>query len=175
MKRSSRGYGLAEQRTRRAAPSDWTNDSQEDGEGHSESSERIEIRNGYPVRFKCMDAAITQSLDANLLQVSYDYELSIARNSASSFKKNMRAFEWSVLWNVVDEIGLGKCDFSQQTLALATGGSNDGIRRRGRRRRRTQQLSDVASLDTEPSYILSMASDAEDVMDVDTGKKEKVS
>mmetsp|Transcript_30901 Transcript_30901/g.51063 ORF Transcript_30901/g.51063 Transcript_30901/m.51063 type:complete len:552 (-) Transcript_30901:194-1849(-) len=197
MKRSSRGYGLLlplegeaeDERSRRTALSDWTNDSQDpnDPSTNGKSGDRIEIRNGYPVGFKCLDAAAaslttttTTTTDNNdyvvtSLQVPFDYELTMARNSASTFPENMRAFEWSVLWNVVEAIGLSKCDFTKQQTALvrkvdaATAvDENDNHRSRRRQRRRAQQQSDVVGLDSPPSYILSMTSDAEDEIDTKT-------
>jgi hypothetical protein len=168
MKRSSRGYGLLQaasnkNQQRKAAISDWTNDSQ-DGGDNNESSERIEIRNGYPVRFKCLDVAPEASVDANLLTVYFDYELTMPRDSASTFTENMQALEWSVLWNIVDTIGLGKCDFEKQTLAMS---SQQGP---SRRKVRTRRLTQDDGLDSSPSYILSMTSDPEDEIDTDSGK-----
>ena len=150
----------------------FSNDS---NDGTSKTEERIEIRDGYPVKYKCMNT-LQEDVDIHLLPITFDYEMTLEKNG--KIQDNIQALEWSVLWNVVKEIGLHRCDFSQQTVAMSrisrTSSSSihdGGGVRRGRRRRRTQAvLTPDEDGEEQRSYVLSLTSDAEDEIDIDTGR-----
>jgi hypothetical protein len=82
--------------------------------------DRIEIRNGYPVRYKCLDIRLNlgegEQVVANLMIVKFNYEVVMLKDS--DFGANMRALEWSILWILVQILGLNRCDLTKQRDAL---------------------------------------------------------
>ena len=133
-------------------------------DGSAYNKDRIEVRNGYPIRYKCLDAVEGQ-VDADWMQVFFKYEMVVSKDSGMA--ENLRALEWSILWSIVQEIGLNRCDFSKQSAVFENSMAkvaNQG----GNRLRRLQ--TDVQSAGAPPSFILSLTSDGEDTMDRDAGK-----
>ncbi|KAI2500576.1 hypothetical protein MHU86_13867 [Fragilaria crotonensis] len=153
----------AEEKRRRAFSGGVSREGDDSSDGSAYNMDRIEVRDGYPVRYKCLDA-IQEQVDADFLQVSFKYEMVVPKDS--SVASNLRALEWSILWNIVKDIGLNRCDFTKQSLvfdrtvaAVAQRGGN-GLRR---------MQTDADGADAAPSYILSLTSDGEDTVDRDIG------
>jgi hypothetical protein len=154
---------MAEKR-RRAFSGAASEEGYDSSDGSAYNKDRIEVRNGYPVRYKCLNA-IQEQVDADLMQISFKYEMVVPQDS--SVATNLRALEWSILWNIVQEIGLNRCDFTKQstafekTMAIVAQRGGNGLRK---------MQTDVEGADMPPSYILSLTSDREDAMDRDIGK-----
>jgi hypothetical protein len=148
---------------------------------------RIEIRNGYPVRYKCLDYAATTSLDhrgrnynhsdaatagvvvANVMVVSFKYEVTLSSSQNTDFTSSMLELEWSILWNVVQELGLNRCDFTKQTQAwehltssLIQQDGNVGTKL-------STSTINLNTFNTTSSYVLSLSSDDQDAIDMEAG------
>jgi hypothetical protein len=146
--------------------------SEDSSDGNWYDKDRIEIRHGYPVRYKCLNSLHRIGIhnqenvvDAHLMQLDFEYEMVITSGSSESATENARAIEWSILWNIVQGIGLHRCDFEKQKDALAYLIANkDG---KGQRFRRSQEFSPTNS---SSSYILSLATGDNGDSDLNRGK-----
>jgi hypothetical protein len=146
---------------------------EDSSDGNWYDEDRIEIRYGYPVRYKCLSDLQRKDIlqkgrivDAHLMQLDFEYEMVITNGNSESATKSARAIEWSILWNVVQGIGLHRCDFEKQSKALAYLIPSEAGK--GHRLRRAQELSTTNS---NSSYILSLATGGNGEIDTNGGKK----
>eukprot|EP00540_Astrosyne_radiata_P003710 CAMPEP_0116845308 /NCGR_PEP_ID=MMETSP0418-20121206/13188_1 /TAXON_ID=1158023 /ORGANISM="Astrosyne radiata, Strain 13vi08-1A" /LENGTH=492 /DNA_ID=CAMNT_0004476391 /DNA_START=163 /DNA_END=1638 /DNA_ORIENTATION=+ len=94
---------------RKAYTHDVTNDSKDGQDAH------ILIKDGYPYQFSCLEF-VDPKVTRHKLPLEFDYEVTMSAKGESTFDDNLRALEWSILWNVVRRLGLHKCDFKAQDL-----------------------------------------------------------
>lgn len=113
----------------------------------------ISIDNGFPVRFSCEDF-VDESLEQKPIDLQFAYEVTVSGIGTTSFADNMRALEWSILWNVVKELDLHRCDFTRQ----------DALVERARRVPPTRLLQS-----TGPSYVVALGSGSSDKVDLAVG------
>jgi hypothetical protein len=104
---------------------------------------------------------------ANLMEVNFYYELSVSSSGQSSFAENLRAVEWSMLWNIVKDIGLQRCDFDQQSSAFERT-RNLTLSTLGSQVSRSKNLEVDEEL--SQSYVLSLSSDEPDEVMTDSGE-----
>ena len=84
-----------------------------------ESKPRLVIKDGYPVNYTCREELEEWSggtwtdTDSGLIEIQFDFEITLRSPSISTFDENVREFQWSILWEVVKELGISDCSFPE--------------------------------------------------------------
>lgn len=167
----------------------WNGTSSSGGSSHTSAydTDRIEIRNGYPIRYKCMDYAATMTLPgrnnsnndssasavvvANVMEVSFNYEVVLASSQKTDFTTSILELEWSILWNMVEDLGLNRCDFQKQTQAF---GHLTSFLIQQHQDGDDAHSNNLKIFNTTSSYVLSLSSDDRDSVDMEAGTNDRV-
>ena len=145
----------------------WTGDSQKGYTNDSRDGGRrgvdITFRDGYPIEYNCEREMTDSSIRTYQKEIMFDYELTF---SGSSFRNNLKALEWSVLWQVAKSTRLHKCDFGYQESEYFAGESG-GLR--GETVTASAAVTTKRNLPPhdEPKYIVGLGSDLVDVINVE--------
>lgn len=124
---------------------------------------KIRIVDGFPVEYSCKNdprgGGATSFNSANLktMTIHFDYEMVTA--PLANFTSNLRALEWSILWNVAQSIGLRNCNFQSQESYFSA----------GQQQRRLQSAFSTAG--NVAPLVVSLSSLGPDQVDNSTGKK----
>lgn len=94
-----------------------------------DSNPCIPVQDGYPVQYSCL-ADVANDTIVEPLMVSFNYEVWINEVGATmGIMQNIRALEWSILYNVAVAISLDKCKLSNQRIPRRLARGDDDIPR----------------------------------------------
>lgn len=132
---------------------------------------RISIEGNYPVLYTCADFADTAWL-LEQQSMSFQYEVWLSTRGNTSFQDNMRALEWSILWNVVKKLDLHRCDFDRQRDVVAAKSQPSEDNNNNNNRRRLQGTTTTTTTNTgKPSTLITaLGSAGQDLVDITTGE-----
>jgi hypothetical protein len=117
----------------------------------------IPVTDGYPIQYSCItDAGNTTAVAP--LTVNFDYEVWIHDAGATmGILANIRALQWSILFNVAAAISLDKCKLSNQHIP------------RRLARREDDNLPRLRGLQNNASKVVYLASEDPGLIDLNSG------
>lgn len=116
---SSSSSNLPQDQDRRRQQNQWNGNLQGATNDSNDYKPSVRIVDGFPVEYSCRDDPRENNIDDNDLvdmELTFDYD--IVTSQDADIEGSIRSLEWSLLWNVAQNLGLHNCDFRKQNPSL---------------------------------------------------------